>query len=569
MAIHRIELINPCDRPNCGDFPFLEFVSFPGIVAHLQNSSVSWRILNTDAIPTSTEVYYSFNNSSLNQRVNSATASGIYSAGDTLFSIIPFAGKEGVILIQARSIINGEVFFSDIESIVVETSSISCFPEWIVDPDTPGDRVTDIYVEFTTYWVPDRIQVMGNFDGTDCSGTVLYDTGCVSTNETTRYPGSYPPTRFNPDIQRYGNSNQSLYLTRSNVGRNPDFVWHDCFSIRESDLPLGIRTVPNCRGTRSTAYAFYVLGPDFNISRIGNSKTRDLDCQEIKIPTATISYTTNDTRDEIIVFSSAYGDPCNEPIDSDKVLWRSGCVSTCLGEGPGVTGGGHQCGKTDTFQYTNDDVPFIVSVVPDCNETGGNTSWCATVTYNDGSIAWQYCGDNITVCSETWYCIENISLGTCSCSNELTDDQNLQILSTHLTQEDCLASCICSPYPSCDNFVTETISDVIAHPTDGVPANDLTVGQSGTVHTNEGAGSFVTINLPSASTPGIYFSFVLVENYLLFLQPDGADTIIDTSGQGVGKYKYAGVDGVSLTIVSDGVSNWFVISKFGFWTEGL
>jgi hypothetical protein len=406
MAIHIIELINPCDRPNCGDFPFLEFVSFPGTAAHLQNMSVSWRILNTDSVPTNTEVHYSLNSSSLDNRVNSATSNGIYSAGDNLFSIIPFQGKHGVLLIQARAIIDGVMYLSDIESIVIDISSASCFPEWIVDPDTPGNLRTDVYMEFGTWYVPDHIQIIGNYDTDTCSGNVLYDTGCASTlDRNSRYPGAYPPTLWNSGLQLYPHD-EALYLnSRDKLPDVADFqlggIWHDCFQIHESDLPIGVRTVPNCFNSSGTAYAFYVLGPDFSIDRFGSTKTDDLDCQDVRTLKATIHYQTYTIRDDIIVFSSSLGDPCNEPIDPDKVLWRSGCVGTARGEGPGLSGGEFgSTGKYDTFKYSEIDTPFTISVLPNCGGTSG-TAWCAKVYYEDGSLAWDNCGTDTPVCSDS------------------------------------------------------------------------------------------------------------------------------------------------------------------------
>jgi len=393
MAIHKIDIINPCDRPNCPGVPLPEFVSYPGTVSHLQPISVVWRILNNNT-PTSTEVYYSFQRPSLNKKVSSVTQDGVYESGDLLYSTLPYVGDEGVLYMQARAVINGTIYFSNIETIIVKIGDVSCFPGWRVDPASPEDMVTDVYMEFTTFYVPDQIEILANFDPEDCEANinVLYDTGCTSTIFNTSTPETYPPSQFNPSSQLYPKG-QALYLNKSGV-------WHDCFQVHKSDLPLGVRTSPNCKDTSNTAYSLKLLGPDFELLVNRSSVPNKIpDCIEVKDLTATIHYQTYTIRDSIVVYSGESPDPCLNPPDTTGLLWESGCVGTTLNEGPGNPGGNYGSnGRVDTFKYAETDVPFTVSVLPGCDPPGDGTKWCATVYYADGTVAWNDCGNETPVC---------------------------------------------------------------------------------------------------------------------------------------------------------------------------
>jgi len=103
---------------------------------------------------------------------------------------------------------------------------------------------------------------------------------------------------------------------------------------------------------------------------------------------------------------------------------------------------------------------------------------------------------------------------------------------------------------------------VEAHTTDDV----LTAAESGSVHTNLGAGGAVTFTLPPAATPGTVFTFAVQAAYELRVDP-GTAAIRDDSGQAAGKYKSAGVIGASLTLVADSNGDWATIAKNGTWTQ--
>jgi hypothetical protein len=98
-------------------------------------------------------------------------------------------------------------------------------------------------------------------------------------------------------------------------------------------------------------------------------------------------------------------------------------------------------------------------------------------------------------------------------------------------------------------------------------ANDtLTADESGTVHTNLGASTTVTLTLPTPASPGTVFSFAVQATQQLRIDP-GTAAIRDDSGQMADKYKSAGTIGAALTIISDSAGNWATIAKNGTWSE--
>jgi hypothetical protein len=103
---------------------------------------------------------------------------------------------------------------------------------------------------------------------------------------------------------------------------------------------------------------------------------------------------------------------------------------------------------------------------------------------------------------------------------------------------------------------------VEAHTTEDV----LTAAESGSVHTNLGAGGAVTLTLPPAATQGTVFTFAVQAAYELRVDP-GTAAIRDDSGQAAGKHKSAGVIGASLTVVTDSNGDWATIAKNGTWTQ--
>jgi hypothetical protein len=98
-------------------------------------------------------------------------------------------------------------------------------------------------------------------------------------------------------------------------------------------------------------------------------------------------------------------------------------------------------------------------------------------------------------------------------------------------------------------------------------SNDtLTSTESGSVHSNLGASSTVTLMLPDSAPSGTIFSFAVQAAQELRIEP-GTATIRDDSGQTAGKYKSADTIGASLSLVADSAGDWATIAKNGTWTE--
>ncbi len=93
----------------------------------------------------------------------------------------------------------------------------------------------------------------------------------------------------------------------------------------------------------------------------------------------------------------------------------------------------------------------------------------------------------------------------------------------------------------------------------------LAAAESGSVHTNLGAGAVVTLTLPAAAAPGTVFTFAVQSAHELRVSP-GAAAIRDDSGQTAGQYKSATSVGASLTLVADANGDWATIAKNGTWT---
>lgn len=107
-----------------------------------------------------------------------------------------------------------------------------------------------------------------------------------------------------------------------------------------------------------------------------------------------------------------------------------------------------------------------------------------------------------------------------------------------------------------------TKKTIEAHTTD----DTLTVAESGSVHTNLGASSTITLTLPASAPPGTVFSFAVQAAQQLRIDP-GTAAILDDSGQTADKYKSASTIGASLTIIAESAGNWATITKNGTWTE--
>ena len=98
-------------------------------------------------------------------------------------------------------------------------------------------------------------------------------------------------------------------------------------------------------------------------------------------------------------------------------------------------------------------------------------------------------------------------------------------------------------------------------------ANDtLTIAESGSVHTNLGAGGTVTLTLPASAPEGTIFTFAVQAVQELRIDP-GTAAIRDDSGTTADKYKVADAIGECLTVVADENGDWATVAKYGTWTE--
>ncbi len=94
----------------------------------------------------------------------------------------------------------------------------------------------------------------------------------------------------------------------------------------------------------------------------------------------------------------------------------------------------------------------------------------------------------------------------------------------------------------------------------------LAVTESGSVHTNLGASTTVTLTLPASAPSGTVLSFAVQAAQQLRIDP-GTAAIRDDSGQTADKYKSASSIGAALTVITESAGNWATIAKNGTWTE--
>ena len=99
-------------------------------------------------------------------------------------------------------------------------------------------------------------------------------------------------------------------------------------------------------------------------------------------------------------------------------------------------------------------------------------------------------------------------------------------------------------------------------------ADTLTVAESGSVHTTDGASGTVLFTLPAA-VPGLEYFFKVGVAFELRIDPDGSETIAlpSTGVQGAaGKYLTANADGETVHILCSTAGEWDVYGFTGTWT---
>ena len=107
-----------------------------------------------------------------------------------------------------------------------------------------------------------------------------------------------------------------------------------------------------------------------------------------------------------------------------------------------------------------------------------------------------------------------------------------------------------------------TTAVIEAHTAD----DTLTQTETGSIHTNAGAGSTVTLTLPADPDVGTLFTFAVQSAIHLRIDP-GTAAIRDDCGSTADKFKSANAIGACLTIAADADGNWVTIAKNGSWIE--
>lgn len=97
-------------------------------------------------------------------------------------------------------------------------------------------------------------------------------------------------------------------------------------------------------------------------------------------------------------------------------------------------------------------------------------------------------------------------------------------------------------------------------------SDTLTNAESGTVHTNLGAGGAVKLTLPQSTYAGVYFDFVVMTTQQLQIEPGAAGAIyINGAKQTDDKYIWADDEAESVRLVADGNGDWIAIGAVGTW----
>lgn len=93
-----------------------------------------------------------------------------------------------------------------------------------------------------------------------------------------------------------------------------------------------------------------------------------------------------------------------------------------------------------------------------------------------------------------------------------------------------------------------------------------TSNDSGTVYTNQGAGSQVTITLPEASA-GRQFTFIVEDSDGITVQAAAGDTIRQAgSVSSAGGTASSTTIGDTITLIAISSSQWFAVASHGTWT---
>lgn len=114
--------------------------------------------------------------------------------------------------------------------------------------------------------------------------------------------------------------------------------------------------------------------------------------------------------------------------------------------------------------------------------------------------------------------------------------------------------------PSWGNRLVQTVE---AHTGD----DTLTRAESGSLHTNLGAGAAVTLTLPQDALAGDFFDFAVMAVQQLRIDPGAAGGIyINGAKQTDDLYVWADDEAESVRMVADGNGDWVALFANGTWT---
>ena len=95
----------------------------------------------------------------------------------------------------------------------------------------------------------------------------------------------------------------------------------------------------------------------------------------------------------------------------------------------------------------------------------------------------------------------------------------------------------------------------------------LSIKQSGSVHTNLGAAGAVTVTLPQNARKGDFFDFVVMAAQELRVAPGAAGAVyINGAKQTDDKYITADDEAESVRLTADGNGDWAASNVVGTWT---
>jgi len=98
-------------------------------------------------------------------------------------------------------------------------------------------------------------------------------------------------------------------------------------------------------------------------------------------------------------------------------------------------------------------------------------------------------------------------------------------------------------------------------------SDTLTKYESGSIHTNLGAGGAITLTLPQDARAGCTFKFGVMANQELRVDPGAAGGIYINGGK-QGDDSYISANGIpeSVELIADGNGDWIALSAVGTWT---